>query len=561
MKLKCISFFVFIFFNSALYAQSITLIYKKENKEETKKFANRTLLITYLKKEQSKYIALGYLEARIDTVIENNFIRAKLLAGEQYITGTIKLKRESFTFPIKSGKIINSKTFSKIAEKEIEDLENNGYPFARVEFDSVSIQDRKLSAIAQVIKGPAYKIDSLVIKGDIKVMPEFVYRYCGLKPGDSYNENAVKNLDRRIKEIPFAQIIKPSEILFTRKQCIIYVYLKKKNASSFNGILGILPDSRTGKTTITGDARVNLKNAIGKSESFDLNWRKIANKTQDLKVNLLIPYWFKSPVGTEMNLKLYKRDTSFLEFSRSIGLTWQMTRGNLFRIFYNRYNSNILSKTFYTGTGNSNLQNSDMSVNNYGIGFKFEKLDYRLNPRKGFFINIEGTAGIKKIFPNSVNDASLYANESLRSEYYTGNFNIDGYIPIGKSFTFKTSNSTRFIANQKIYRNELLRIGGIKTLRGFDEESILASAYSISTAEFRFIFDENSSFFIFTDQAWYENNSTLGYKKDQPSAYGLGVNFQVKTGVFTFTWALGKQASNPMLIKNSKLHFGFINYF
>lgn len=553
---------VLLFGHLSAKAQKVEMLLVSQNSKSNKSFASVKLMISFLEKEISKLNSDGYLEALYDTLSpEKGIYTATILKGNRYKWGKINLEKNDQAIGPKDGKITNQFGFKNIAEKNIRVLENNGYPFASVKFDSVTIHDGNINGNLTLDKGRFYKIDSLIVKGNVKLPKIYLQRYLSIKPGMPYNESLIKEMDKRLKEIVFVSPVKSSEVLFTQNQSLVYVYLKKRNASSFNGIVGILPDSKTGKTTITGDARVVLKNALGKAETFDLNWRKIANKTQDLKVNLVVPFLFSSPIGTDLYLKLFKRDTSFLELNRTAGLTWQLNRGNFFRIFYNRYNSDILAKSIYTGSSSTTLQNADVGINQYGIGIKFERLDYKLNPRKGISLITDGSAGIKELKPNAVNDATVYAGEKLKTEYYTGNFLCETYLPIAKMFAFKFANQTKVIVNEKIYKNELMRIGGIKNLRGFDEESISASSFTILTAEYRFIFEENSTLFVFFDQAWYENSSASTYVNDHPFGFGAGINFQVKTGVFSFTWALGKQFDNPILVKNSKLHFGFINYF
>jgi hemolysin activation/secretion protein len=107
----------------------------------------------------------------------------------------------------------------------------------------------------------------------------------------------------------------------------------------------------------------------------------------------------------------------------------------------------------------------------------------------------------------------------------------------------------------------LNRIGGIHTLRGFNEESLFASSYSIFTAEIRYLLDQNSAVFLFCDVAWYERNLKSGYFNDTPKGFGAGVFFQTRAGLFSFTYALGSEQGNPILLRGSKVHFGFINYF
>ena len=107
----------------------------------------------------------------------------------------------------------------------------------------------------------------------------------------------------------------------------------------------------------------------------------------------------------------------------------------------------------------------------------------------------------------------------------------------------------------------MFRIGGLRTLRGFDEESIYASTYVIPTIEYRYLFAENSNLLLFTEGAWYENVSNGAYLSDTPFSFGAGVNFETKAGILTMTYALGSQLNNPIDLRNGKIHFGLIALF
>jgi hemolysin activation/secretion protein len=130
------------------------------------------------------------------------------------------------------------------------------------------------------------------------------------------------------------------------------------------------------------------------------------------------------------------------------------------------------------------------------------------------------------------------------------------FIPLFRSSTFLIANKSGFLENKNLFENELFRIGGLKTLRGFDEESLTASVFSIFTLEFRYLFDENSFFQVFMDAAWYERNSTTAYLHDTPYGFGIGVNFETKAGIFALSYAMGKSDSQELQFKSAKIHFG-----
>ena len=118
-----------------------------------------------------------------------------------------------------------------------------------------------------------------------------------------------------------------------------------------------------------------------------------------------------------------------------------------------------------------------------------------------------------------------------------------------------------FLIAPDIFSNELFRIGGLKSLRGFDEESILASDYTIFKLEYRYLMETNSYLFLFINGASWHRKSRTNPASDTPIGFGTGITFQTKLGIFSVSYALGREFSNPIYFKNAKIHFGLINYF
>jgi hemolysin activation/secretion protein len=135
------------------------------------------------------------------------------------------------------------------------------------------------------------------------------------------------------------------------------------------------------------------------------------------------------------------------------------------------------------------------------------------------------------------------------------------HIPLKRRSTFRLVAQGGAMLNDDLYGNELYRMGGLKSLRGVDEASILCSAFGIATAEYRFVYEENANFFVFFDQAWWEDTSKDITVTDTPLGFGLGTTFETKAGLFSLTYALGKQFANPVELRNGKVHFGFTSLF
>lgn len=511
----------------------------------------------------------GYLAAAFDSVqIDSLNYKAELSFGAQYKWADLKkgnvdegvLSEIGFREKIYNHRPINYKNVKKLQERIIRYYENNGFPFALVRLDSIVIGADHISAVLHITKNEEEKIDSVLIKGTAKIAKVYVHNYIGIKPGDRYNEERLQKINARLRELPFVTVSKPSNVIFTDTYNKLQLNLDKKRASQFDGILGVLPDNVTGKILFTGDVRLKLQNGLSRGELIELNWRKLQSLTQDLKVRVVYPFVLKTPFGLDYNFKLYKKDTSFIDINQKIGIQYILTGGNYLKIFYSNKTSNLLSTKgleFLTTLPSY----ADVRTNLYGIGLKYEKLDYRLNPRGGFGVEVNLSAGTKIIKQNIKLNPVVYNNIKLNSTQYNSDLELSFFIPLGARSTVKLGNQSAFIYGESTFQNELFRIGGLKTLRGFDEESILASTFSIFTLEYRFILEQNSYLYVFGDAARYENNNVSTYVADNPYGFGAGISFETKAGIFSINYALGSQFNNPIQLKSGKIHFGIVNYF
>ena len=204
---------------------------------------------------------------------------------------------------------------------------------------------------------------------------------------------------------------------------------------------------------------------------------------------------------------------------------------------------------------------ADISNSSYGIEMKSIKLNYKYNPTKGYAGFLSFSAGSKTIRKNNNLNPVVYEDINLKTAQFEIKSNLDFYIPIKKRSTIKLGSKTGFIFNENMFTNELFRIGGNLTLRGFDEESIYNSSFAIGTIEYRFLLEQNSNLFMFIDGAWYENRVKESFITDTPLGTGVGINFSTKPGIFSISYALGSQKSSPFIIKSAKIHFGFISFF
>jgi outer membrane protein assembly factor BamA len=513
----------------------------------------------------------GYLLAGADSIwSDSTTLSAKIKEGEQFRTAILKLGNLNPVIASRAGineKIMSQKPFryrelAKGFEKILRYFENNGYPFATVSLDSVQIDGTAISAVLKVEKNKLYRIDSIKIEGNPKVSKSFLHQYLQVKEGMPYNEEVLMRISKNIKQLPFVQEKQTQVVRLTNKTNRLILFLDRKNASQFDGIVGILPNSNTGKTIITGDVKLKLVNGIFRNgETFDLQWRRLQNQTQDFAGRVIYPYIAGTPIGLDYYLKIYRKDSSFIDINNQMAVHYYFKGLNYLKLGYKQRNSNLISTSKLNYT-NGLPEYADVVTKSYGLGFYYENLNYRFNPHQGISMSTNGQTGNRQINKNPNISDQVYEGLVLKTLQYQVDAQIAVYLRLYRNHVLKLSaQGASVFGNSTLFRNELFRIGGLRTLRGFDEESIYASTYVIPTVEYRFLFAQNSNLLVFGEGAWYENVSNGSYVKDTPLSFGAGFNFETKAGILTVTYALGKQFSNDFDFRNGKIHFGLIALF
>jgi outer membrane protein assembly factor BamA len=526
------------------------------------KASNQVLAAGEAEQVRQTLIEQGYLEASFDScATQGDTTTCHLHAGERYLWARLShgavipelTSAVHFRERVFEGRPLRPSQLAKLFEDLLDECENHGYPFATVGLDSIVPGGEGIEAVLQLDRGRLVRIDSLVVKGSARISERYLWSHLGIRPGDPYNEQLVVNVDRRIRELPFITARQPAHVLFAPEQTKLYLFIDGRRASSINGILGVQPDPETRKVRVTGDLDLRLRNALRRGEAIDLNWRSLADKTQDLKLRLNLPFLFNTPFGTDLSLKLFKRDTTFLELNARAALEYLLQRGDKVVGFVNSKSSDRLGRTTTALPGLA-----DVAILSYGLGAARERFDYRYNPREGMAGNVEGSVGRKRSSTAVIGTGDIPVLQSVQYEL-TGQ--VIGHLPVGRRGTIRLAGQGGWMVNDQLYTNELYRVGGLRTMRGVDEASIFCSSYAVGTVEYRYLFEQNSNLLLFVDQGWWEDQSQDELVTDAPLGVGVGTSFETKAGIFGLTYALARQFNAPFALSSGKVHFGFTSLF
>jgi outer membrane protein assembly factor BamA len=484
------------------------------------------------KKNDSTYIALYHLGPKYKSIqlyySKKDFSKKELLQVSKKVTDSY------FILPFNT---IES-SITKLNSLKTE----NGNAFARIKLENITKKKKgSLSANIVVVNGRSRTIDSIIVKGYEKISKSHIKYYAGIKNGNKFNKSKLIEKNNILNSLGFVSVTKPPEILFKKDATIVYLYLKKEKNNLFDGILGFATDEDSQKLIFNGYLNLELNNNLNFGEQFLLNYKADGNDQQNFRARLTLPYLFNTPFGLITELKIFKRDSTFSTSDQLIKVRYQINPTSKTYLGYKAYESSNLRK--------DNAINID--VEDYTSKFLLAGLSYTktqnniLFPIKSkFHLDTEiGSKETKTTTESQIRASLLF--------YYIFNLNYKNSIYL--------KNNTKAVNSDSYLVNELFRFGGINSIRGFNENSIDASFYSVLNSEYRYQFNQDVYIHSIIDFAYFENQITA--LKQKLYSFGIGIGLQTSAGIIKFSIANGNAENQDFNFSNTKIHISISSKF
>ena len=496
---------------------------------------------------------IGCLESELETVEKYNdsVYVANYHVGPKYTRIKIFYFNEDFTKKelLRYSNEI-SKSYFIIPFENLEhtlnslniDKTKNGNTFARVSLKNIKAFDSKtLTANIKVSNGSKRTIDQIIIKGYNQFPESFIKYNAGIKKGMTLENSVLIRKNNELNSLDFVTTTKPPEILFKEDSTTVYFYLKKLKNNNFDGILGFSSGEENQGLTLNGYINLKLNNNLNYGEQFSLNYKSDGNEQQNFRVRLLVPYIFKTPLGIETELKIFKRDSTFLTSNQFAKINYQINTKSKAHIGYKSYQSSNLRNE-----SPKNLLVEDYKSKFLLTGYSFIKNQNNiLFPIKSMFqINFE--IGTKK--NNSTKESQLRAETLF---YYIFNLNLKNSILI--------KNNSSLLSSATYLTNELYQFGGVNSIRGFNENSIDASFFTILNTEYRYQFNNNLYLHSIFDIAYFENQNIA--LREKLYSFGFGIGLQTTSGIIKFGIANGNTENQDFNFSNTKIHISITSKF
>lgn len=526
----------FILFCTFLQAQKKHYFLIDSETNIKKKVQDSTAAVKFLDSlAQSNYFFTQLKEVKIKgdsteiTYDKGKNFNETFVSLSDSIVDKLKIERDFFTKNLDSTK-------KSINKKYIDD----GFAFSRIKSKYKGQKNGFPIVELEINKNDKRTIDGFVVKGYTRVPKRFIKNLEKDFKGKTYDDKNLLAINKNFQNHPFVALERQPQTLFTKDSTQIYLFMEKKKTNTFDGVIGFGND-KTEKFTLNGTLNVNFKNMFNGFEAVNLYWQRNPDKGQTFDLQTDIPYLFKSNVGLNMKINIFRQDSTFANVKMQPAFYYHIN---------NRQKIGFRG-TFETSTIIDSLYIQGKDYNKKGIGVWYDmteptEIDLFMYKTK-----------IRAEFDYLTTRYTMDNVNAIQNQFYL--FAEHNYHINGNHFLNLKGEAAMMSSKNEFSANELYRFGGWNSLRGFNENSLAADFYYYGSLEYRYLIG-NQAFFDVFGQYGQLNNKSLNVK---PKLYsvGLGFNFFIPIGLMSFQLSNGNEFGNPFKFNDIKIHWGILSRF
>ena len=199
MKFFTLITFSFLFATN-FFAQSTSFLFTKEIKlKDTMQITDE--ISHFINKKRQK----GFIFASVDTFFfEKNILTLKYYKGEKFYWGNFNANFSQRNFKKLNRQPVDFQKFDKILDNSLNFFINQGYPFAKINIDTMQINNNLLNVSISMQKNNFIVFDTIFFDDkNINLSEKFLQNFLQFKQNKPYNNNIVENIDKKLQNLEF----------------------------------------------------------------------------------------------------------------------------------------------------------------------------------------------------------------------------------------------------------------------------------------------------------------------------------------------------------------------
>jgi len=485
----------------------------------------------------------GFFTARIDSISKTNKeLIAYLDLGKKINEIIIVTKKDNTNGIIDSGIDsikIKTRDFSDLTNQLLKQIDRKGNSFSEITYVNPLLKNDTLFLEMKISNSSSRKIDKVITRGYEDFPKKFITKYFLIDKNTVFSKQKLNQVSALSNKLDFIKEKKAPEVLFKKDSTHLYLFLDKIGTSSFDGLVNFSSKENGKGLLLNGNLDLKLNNTFNTGEKFEIIWNKVSDEKTDFKINSYVPYILNSKFSTTLEFYLYRQDSTFINTNFELKTDYSINQKSHASILYSSEKSNYLL----------NISNNDLaSYSNYfiGLGYELKKSSTSNLYKYKNGLNLNLTIGKRKTDTESINQLKFHF-----SAFANVQINNRGYLNI--------KNESGLLTSKNYLLNELFRIGGANSIRGYNEQSIFTNGYSYSNIEFRYSLDTSSYLYSITDLGVYKENTTNKIKK--LIGIGAGYQFRINNNLVNLGYVISTNSSTNAELNSSRLVVRWTSFF
>jgi len=485
----------------------------------------------------------GFFTARIDSISKTNKeLIAYLDLGKKINEIIIVTKKDNTNGIIDSGIDsikIKTREFSDLTNQLLKQIDRKGNSFSEITYVNPLLKNDTLFLEMKISNSSSRKIDKVITRGYEDFPKKFITKYFLIDKNTVFSKQKLNQVSALSNKLDFIKEKKAPEVLFKKDSTHLYLFLDKIGTSSFDGLVNFSSKENGKGLLVNGNLDLKLNNTFNTGEKFEIIWNKVSDEKTDFKINSYVPYILNSKFSTTLEFYLYRQDSTFINTNFELKTDYSINQKSHASILYSSEKSNYLL----------NISNNDLaSYSNYfiGLGYELKKSSTSNLYKYKNGLNLNLTIGKRKTDTESINQLKFHF-----SAFANVQINNRGYLNI--------KNESGLLTSKNYLLNELFRIGGANSIRGYNEQSIFTNGYSYSNIEFRYSLDTSSYLYSITDLGVYKENTTNKIKK--LLGIGAGYQFRINNNLVNLGYVISTNSSTNAKLNSSRLVVRWTSFF
>ena len=443
--------------------------------------------------------------------------------------------------------------------------EREGLPLVQARIADIALMPGdppRLAVLIHIDEGLALRLQRVEVPGAERTKAAYVARIAELgigRPLLGYDPAAIQ---QRLEATAYFRNVGVPELYIEGDSvAIIRIPLDEEPPGAFDLVLGYLPPppGGDGGGNLIGNGHLNLSNLFGAGRHLSLKLNRLPGEVSSVDVRAGDPFLLGLPLRAEARFAGLQQDSTYgkQEYGLEIGY------------FFNR-----VLEVFGTGSrevtrpsqagerivgGRQRIARAEALF--LGIGLRIQRIDRRINPRRGYFFetNVEQGRKTRTAARITAEQDTTTERIGLRQERLRAQARL--YLPTFTRQLVVLGGETAMLLGEEgeFDESDFFRLGGATSLRGYNEEQFRGRVVARALVEYRYQIDRSSYAALFFDLGYHERPQFVDPDTDRvivaQRAFhpGFGVGFQVGTDIGLINLSL---AANPDDATGLRAHLG-----